>query len=81
METIMSVNVADVLVHIDEILPPDQLKTLENHLYKMGGILKATNQDDKPNLIQVVYDSGKVQARDILFKVESEGLNAELVGL
>lgn len=77
----MTSNVADVLVHIDETLPPDQLKTLENHLYKMGGVWSATNRDENRNLIQVKYDPGKVQAHDILVKVESEGLHAELIGL
>ena len=77
----MTTNVADVLVHIDETLPPDQLRTLENHLFKMGGVLSATNRDDRPNLIQVTYDSGKVQAHDILVKIESEGVHGELVGL
>ena len=77
----MTTQVADVILHIDETLPPDQVKTLEKHLYKMGGIYKASNQEDKPNLIQVFYDPGKVQSHDILLKVKSEGINAELVGL
>ena len=77
----MTTNVADVVLHIDETLPPDQLETLEGHLYKIGGVLSATNRDDKPHLIRVVYDPGKVQSHDILFKVRSEGLHAELVGL
>ncbi|HSG98372.1 MAG TPA: ATP-binding protein [Woeseiaceae bacterium] len=77
----MKTNVADFILHIDETLPPDQLETLENHLYKMGGVLSATNRDDKPHLIRVAYDPGKVQSHDILVKVRSEGLHAELVGL
>ena len=76
----MTTKVADVVLHVDETLPPDQLETLENHLYKIGGVLSATNRDDKPHLIQVVYDPGKVQSHDILVKVRSEGLHAELVG-
>lgn len=77
----MTTNVADFVLHIDETLPADQLDTLENHLYKMGGVLRATNRDDKPHLVQVFYDPGKVQSHDILVKVRSEGLHAELVGL
>ena len=77
----MTTQVADVLLHIDETLPPEQLKTLESHLYKMGGVLRASNRDDKPNLIQVIYDPGKVQSHDVLVKVRSEGIHAELIGL
>jgi hypothetical protein len=77
----MTKNVADIMLHIDETLPADQLKTLEKHLYKMGGVLSATNRDDKPNMILVSYDPDKVQSHDILVKVESEGIHAQLIGL
>lgn len=77
----MTTNMADVVLHIDETLPPDQLKTLEKHLHKMGGVVSASNRDDKPNLILVKYDPGKVQSHDILVKVESEGIHAQLIGL
>ncbi len=77
----MTRNVADVMLHIEETLPADQLRTLENHLYKMGGVLSATNRDDKPNMILVSYDPSKVQSHDLVAKVESEGLHAQLIGL
>ena len=77
----MTTHVADVLLHIDATLPPDQLKTLERHLYQMGGVIKAFNREDRPHLVQVRYDTGKVRSRDILLKVQSEGIHAELVGL
>ena len=77
----MSTNIADVIVHVDETLPLDQLKTVEGHIHNMGGVVSACNRDDKPHLISVTYDPEKVKAHDILVKVESEGVHAELVGL
>ena len=77
----MTANMADVVLHIDETLPPDQLKTLEEHLHKMGGVVSACNRDDKPHLILVTYDPEKVQSHDILVKVENEGIHAQLIGL
>ena len=77
----MTKNVADVMLHIDETLPADQLQTLEKHLYKMGGVLSATNRDDKPHMILVSYDPEKVQSHDILVKVQTEGIHAQLIGL
>ena len=77
----MTTNYSDVIVHIDETLPPDQLKTLEDHIYKIGGVKSAYNRDDKPHFIFVTYDSGQVKSHDILVKVRSEGVHAELVGL
>jgi hypothetical protein len=37
----MSTNLADVIVHIDETLPLDQLKTVEDHIHKIGGVVSA----------------------------------------
>ncbi len=45
----MTTNIADFVLHIDETLPPDQLKTIESHIVDMGGVLTATNRDDKPH--------------------------------
>jgi hypothetical protein len=47
----------------------------------VGGVLTASNRDDKPHLILVTYDPQKVKSHDILVKVESEGVHAELIGL
>jgi hypothetical protein len=77
----MSTNIADVVLHIDETLPPDQLKTLENHLHNLGGVVSACNRDDQPHLVSVAYDPDHIKAHDILVKVEAEGIHAELVGL
>ena len=77
----MSTNIADVIVHIDETLPLDELKTIEDHIYEIGGVVSACNRDDRPHLISVTYHPEHVKAHDILVKVESEGVHAELVGL
>ena len=77
----MSTNIADVVLHIDETLPPDQLRTLENHLHEMGGVVSACNRDDQPHLVSVTYHPDHIKAHDILKKVEAEGIHAELVGL
>jgi hypothetical protein len=77
----MSENIADVLMHVDETLPPDQLKTLENHIQGIGGVFSACNRDDQPHLISITYDPEQVKSHDILVKVGNEGIHAELVGL
>jgi len=80
-EGVMSTNLADVFVHIDETLPLDQLQTLEDHIHKIGGVVSACNRDDQPHFISVTYDPEQVKSHDILVKIESEGIHAELVGL
>jgi len=77
----MTTNYSDVIVHVDETLPPDQLKTLEDHIFKIGGVMSAYNRDEKPHFILVTYNPEQVKAHDILVKVRNEGVHAELVGL
>lgn len=77
----MTINIADVVVHVDETLPLDQLKTIEDHIHKMGGVVSARNQEDQPHLISVTYNPEQVQSHDILVKVQKEGIHAQLVGL
>ena len=80
-ENLMTINIADVVVHVDETLPLDQLKTIEDHIHKMGGVVSARNQEDQPHLISVTYNPEQVQSHDILVKVQKEGIHAQLVGL
>jgi len=77
----MSASLSDVVLHIDESLPSDQVKTLENHIHKMGGVVSACNCEETPHLISIVYNPANVKSHDILVKVQSEGIHAELVGL
>ena len=77
----MSTDIADVVVHIDETLPPGQLRTLEDHIHEMGGVVSACNRDNQPQLVSVTYNPALVNSHDILVKVQSEGVHAELVGL
>ena len=77
----MSTNIADVVVHIDETLTLDQLKTLEEHIHKIGGVVSACNRDDQPHLISVTYNPERVKSHYILEQIVREGVHAELVGL
>ena len=77
----MSTNISDVVVHIDESLTLDQLKTLEEHIHKIGGVVSACNRDDQPHFISVTYNPERVTSHDILANIVREGVHAELVGL
>ena len=80
-ENSMSANLADVIVHVDETLHIDQLKTLEDLIHKMDGVVSACNRDDQRHLITVVYNPEHVKSHDILVEVKNEGVHAELIGL
>ena len=77
----MNTSLSDVVLHIDETLPLEQVRVLEDHIHNMGGVVSACNRDEQPHLISIIFDPDQVKSHDILVKVESEGIHAELVGL
>lgn len=77
----MSTDLSDVVLHIDETLPLNEVNVLENHIQKIGGVVSACNRAEQPHLISITYNPAQVKSHDILVKVESEGIHAELVGL
>ncbi len=77
----MSNYIADVMVHIDEALPPDERKALAGRLQSMDGVVSACERDDKPHLLTVVYDSETTDSKKIVDKIRTEGHQAELVGM
>ena len=77
----MSNNIADVIIHIDETLPLDELKALESDIHNLDGVVSACGRDDKVHLITVTYSPEHINSLEILNKVRNEGHHAELVGL
>ena len=80
-EDVMSTDLSDVVLHIDETLPLNEVNVLETHIQNIGGVVSACNRDERPHLISITYNPARVKSHDILVKVESEGIHAELVGL
>ncbi len=79
-ENAMSASLSDVFVHVDEALPLEQLKTLEDHIKSIGGVVCACNGDYQPHLISVIFDPEQVKSHDLIVQVENEGVHARLVG-
>jgi len=77
----MSNQIADVIVHVDESLTRDQLKTLEDRIHEIEGVVSACNRENQPHAISVTYDPSRIKALDILTSVKHQGFHAELVGL
>lgn len=77
----MSDNLTDLVVHIDESLGLDQLKTLEQHIHDVDGVVSACGREDQPHLITITYNRKHLSSMDILETVRKEGCGAELVGM
>lgn len=77
----MNVNLADIMVHIDESLDLNQLQTLEDAMRQENGVVAATAHDYAPHLMLVAYDPGRTTSLQLLQRVSSRGLHGELIGL
>jgi hypothetical protein len=77
----MDIQLADVIVHIDENLPKEQRGKIEEKLRAMDGIVSVHNPDDRPHLSVIEFNPDVSSSGAILEMVKSQGVHAELVGL
>jgi hypothetical protein len=77
----MNVQLADVMVHIDQNLSPEQRSLIEMTLRAMDGVVSVHNPDDRPHLSVIEYVPEKTSSQAILSAVTGRGVHAELVGL
>lgn len=77
----MSVQLTDVLVHIDQNLTPGQRALIEATIRSIDGVVSVHNPDDRPHLSLVEYVPDKTSSQAILSAVTGQGVHAELIGL
>ena len=77
----MDIQLADVIVHIDQTLERERRSEIEEHLRAIDGVVSVHNPDDKPHLAVVEYNPDKTSSAAILNTVKVQGVRAELVGL
>jgi hypothetical protein len=77
----MDIQLADVLLHIDENLTPDRRGEVEHRLRGVDGVVSVHNPDTRPHLTLVQYRPDKVTSQALLRATLAEGIHAELVGL
>jgi hypothetical protein len=77
----MNIQLADVVVHIDQTLERDQRLKIEDELRAINGVVSVHNPDDRPHLSVVEYNPDLTNSAAILSTVTSQGVNAELIGL
>jgi hypothetical protein len=77
----MNIQLADVVVHIDETLGLQSRNGIENKLREVNGVISVHNPDNRPHLAVVEYDPDMTSSADILATVKAQGVHAELIGL
>lgn len=77
----MDIQLADIVVHIDEALERERRSEIEAQLRTIDGVVSVNNPDEKPHLAIVEYNPDKTSSAVILNTVMDQGVRAELVGL
>lgn len=77
----MDIQLADVVVHIDQTLERERRTEIEDHLRAIDGVISVHNPDDRPHLALVEYNPEKTSSAAILNTVTVQGVTAELIGL
>ncbi len=71
---------ANVVIHIDESLSPEEISQMEQNLGELGGIVSACVHEKTPHLMVVDYDPNAVSSTGLLHTLQGRGLHAELIG-
>ncbi len=81
LENHMDIQLADVVVHIDQTLGVEERAGIEDGLRAIDGVVSVHNPDKRPHLAVVEYNPNKTNSQAILSTVMAQGVHAELVGL
>ena len=77
----MDIQLADVIVHIDQTLERERRTEIEEQLRAIDGVVSVHNPDDRPHLAIIEYNPDRTSSAAILNTVTVQGVHAELVGL
>jgi len=70
----------EIVVHVDETLTEDQRSDLVSSLEGSAGIGKAEFCPLRYHLMLVQYDHNQINSQDVLGRVASQSVHAELIG-
>ena len=71
---------ANVVIHVDEELSDEHIHSLENQLARVPGIVSSCVNERARHLWVVDYDPRELRSAEVLNRIKSTGLHAELIG-
>jgi hypothetical protein len=77
----MNIQLADITVHIDQELAPEQRAQIESAVREIEGVVSFHNPSDRPHLNVIEYNPDKTSSAAILSAITHHGVHAELIGL
>jgi hypothetical protein len=72
---------SDILIHIDEVLDDLHIHAIEQDLSMRDGVYSACVHQDRRHLMLVDFDPERLRCGDILSRVRTRGVHAEMIGL
>lgn len=77
----MSAQLNEVVMHVDETLDDAALRQLEEGMRHEAGVISVGHNPGKSHMIMVVYDSESTRAANLLQSFQQRGLHAQIVGM
>ena len=74
-------DMADVMIHINESVEHDRRAAIADTIRAQAGVMGVAHHDEKPHLLIVEFDPDTVRAKDLLQVTLDQGVHAQLVGL
>ena len=76
----MSDHCADLVIHVNETLDEQSLRTLESEINEKIGVMAVGHNPHCPHLLRVDYDSEIIRPGEFMKPIHRRGLHAQLVG-
>ena len=77
----MDIKISDIMLHIDEDLDKAHRVQLETYMREQEGVISLGYNDNSPHLMMVGFNPEYITPGDLLARIETRGLHAELIGL
>lgn len=73
--------IADILIHLNEKLGPGQRARVEESLRTEKGVIAPRFSPKRPHLLLVSYNPSQTGSRNLLQRVLADGYHAQMVGM
>ncbi len=77
----MDIQLADITIHVDEILDVEERARLVSSLRAIDGVVSVHNPDERQHLVVVGYRPDKTSAQAFLNCLREQSVHGELIGL
>ena len=77
----MSSNTADAIIYTPKSMNDAQFSEVARQVISLDGVVRFSRNRHQPNMINIVYQAGKIQSLAILNRISRLGFHASLVGM